>query len=57
MGEEGGKIKRHRAGREAEMGSPVEGVEFEGEIRPEGAKDIVERSLAGVASTEVDSCS
>lgn len=54
---DGEKIRRHRAGREEEMESPVEGVVLEGETRPEGAKARVERSFSGVASTAEDSCS
>lgn len=55
----GENARRHRAGREAEMESPVEGVMgnwLAGEMG-EGANAIVFRRVWGVASTALDSCS
>lgn len=46
-----------RAGREAEMASPVDWVVFDGDTRPEGAKARVLRRDSWVASTASDSFS
>ena len=54
---EGVKSKRQRAGREGEIGSPVERERFVGETRPEGAKEMVLSRDSGVASTESGSFS
>jgi hypothetical protein len=51
------KSSRHRAGRVGEMGSPVERVVFDGETRPEGAKERVLRRDSVVASTALGSFS
>lgn len=52
-----GKRRRHRAGREEDMASPVVGVVLPAEIMGDGANAMVLDSDSTVASTEDDSLS